>query len=454
MAQYWSAGVNWSLGAAPVAGQDVVFKVDPTTGAGSAPCYLDVSTPTVGSLTFDPGWNQTLTFVGQPHVRGGGGGGGGGNTTLNAHKLTLNARTAASPTNYEIMTMGGTVHCDQAFELNGGSIGGGGTVQVEGTMNVGGQSATDKPTLGDVLNLGDGATATTMTYDDDTVPLVVQDSAEINVSSYATLSFDNCESPTAISNGDGGVHTITINPSGTMQTGGSTTVHVQVGIEDSGTVSIGGPFEVDGQNQEFKGWTKLAGDDVLSNTTTVKYGIQLSGGTLSLDGGKVLNCGTTGAPGDFNQQGGNFRLLGGTVNVAGNFLLSNGTFSTDGTTGGTVNLGTSGAFEMSGGALYVTNPTGAVGSLTINGNVSSVSGNVYVNCDSTAGTSGQLTVIGTLQLTNGNTATFYGHDLNRAAGGMSYYAIVTGGTTGDFGTYDLTGTAAWINTDTDLLVSS
>ena len=102
---------------------------------------------------------------------------------------------------------GTTLHATTALNFFGGEIDGGGVVQAEGTITVNGTSATDKPTLRSLLNVGDGTAATVMTFQSGSQPLVVAAGAGITVNANGKIVFNNQppagnNSITAISNGD------------------------------------------------------------------------------------------------------------------------------------------------------------------------------------------------------------------------------------------------------------
>jgi hypothetical protein len=199
----WDNPAAWSLGAAPSAGDDVVLQTDPQ-GQGSAPVLLGSATPSLNSVTLEGSWTGTLTLqaAGQ----------------LNAHTITLEARPQAGD---EVLLDPGTeVHSDTALNLSGGSIAGAGIVQAEGAVTVNGTSAADAPTLGTYLEVGDGITPTTMTFAEQSVPLVVTADGNIDVRAGASVDFEAMPMSgpaAAVVSADAGPHTLALD-GGTVTT--------------------------------------------------------------------------------------------------------------------------------------------------------------------------------------------------------------------------------------------
>ncbi len=433
----WSVGTNWSLGVSPVAGQDVLFKIDPGTGAGDSGCYLSVTTPTLASLTFDPTWNDVLNLVA----------GSGDNGVINTHNLTLNARTSTLLPTYEIgLSTNSKVHCDQDVEFKGGSIGGSGTLQVEGVLNIGGTTAADKPTLGCLLNLGDGTVRTTMAYSSNTVALVVKDGGNITVNTNATLDFDGCDTATAISNGDTNTHTITI-AGGTVNRTDNAEMFVAMGVTiNSGDLFVyaggsgGGPihFTTSSAGPGNGGLIVNGGAFDVYGSMIVEQGVYVDGGVSFVETSGTLTSGQNGAPRVVNVGGGTVYLEGQVV-AHGGIDMAGGTVSTRGSVTSMVTMDAGDTFGMDGGALDVTTTSGAVGKLEIaGGNMYIEAGTVVDNCDSGTGAFGQLIVDKNLTI-SGNAATFDCSDEAMVGVvGFAFPAITVKGTlSGDFYFYDL-----------------
>jgi len=355
------------------------------------------------------------------------------------------------------------------MEFKGGGIGGMGTLQLTGTLNVGGTSSTDEPTLGIALNLGDGTTTTTMEYNSNTVPLVLRDNGNITVEANATLDFSGAASGTAIAAGDGSSHTLTID-GGTVQTNGTAEEDVAMGVvENSGTMTINGPFVLTGFNADSFGLDVTGGTTELRKDASFSGGANVyNGGWLIIDqnvnasfggsmvvsgGGTVSTSGNLTCTGQVTVKGGmagNGKLnLSGSLDAQGGvILMDKGIITTQSSTGATISMGSSSVFQMQGGILYVTPQTSGNGTLTVYGSMSISGGDVWINCDSTHNTSGFLYVTGVLTLTNGNTATLHCKDVDYNNVGMNYGAIycdADGG--GNFAVGDLppTGGGGWFD---------
>jgi hypothetical protein len=506
----WNVASNWSFESVPQAGQDVVFQVNGSQG--TAPCTLEQTTPELASVTFAANWNQTLSLMegtgtgtgtGTGGTQQGAPGGGQQGTptfgVLITDAMTLNARTGSSLPTYTISVAAScAVNCYQNFVFDGGGIGGAGSFQVKGALTVGGTSSADKPTLGIGLGLGDGITTTTMGYSGNTVPLVVRDSGNITVNTYATLDFSGAlpalgqTAATAISSADNYDHVLTI-AGGTAQVKNNVeddvamTVDITNGglldVETDGTVSPDDAGPLVFTAVKPTAMTVDYGSTSLKKDASFNGGLEItaasgSGGVnigldtnVSFDGditvgsnaealpnlAKLSCAGTVSCTGTLYVGSlSSFALVemnSAIINADGGVQMSVGGCIDTGSAGTTNNqiFMSSGTFTMSGGEFDVTLPKLGVGSLTINGDMTISGGIVVINCDSTNMTSGSLTVNGTLTLTNGNTAKLRAKDINHAAGGITYDAIQScsdGG--GDFSAGDLppTGSGRWLNNNT------
>jgi hypothetical protein len=440
----WSVGTNWNFGIKPMAGMDVLFQV--AAGAGAASCTLDAATPTLASVTFAASWDSYQLSVTSSGA-------------LNANNIILSARTTGTKPTYDITTASGTsVTVNSDLEFNGGGIGGSGTLTVTNTLNVGGTTTGDKPTLGCQLNVGDGTTNTLMSFKANSVPLVVKDNANITVKTNATLNFDGALpqpgnlTVTAISNGDTNTHTITV-AGGIVRRTDTAEMFVAMGITvNSGSliVTTGVPPN-GGQNGPLDfteasagpgngGLIVNGGTVTVSGNLSVDEGIYIAGGYVDLNVNYTLTSGQGGASRTVYVMGGYFQVAG-ILQAYGGVDMLGGMVATNGNTTGVITMGAADDFYMDGGSLMITVGIAgqpALGELRIaGGNMTISGGTVEVDCDSTNNKHGQLQVDNTLTITSGNTATFVTQDLDFAAFGYVMNAITTGSESGDFSTYNL-----------------
>jgi hypothetical protein len=162
------------LGTHPNTGQDIVFD----SAHSNTVCNIPMGTliPALKSMTFGD-WSGELLVP--------------SNVNLTADAITLNPRTNTGNPDLFI-GVGATVQATTTLQLNGGDVTGAGTLQGEGTITVNGSSATDKPTLECLLQVGDGTAATTMTFQSGSLPLQGQRTKNVkmgDLASSADLAF-------------------------------------------------------------------------------------------------------------------------------------------------------------------------------------------------------------------------------------------------------------------------
>jgi hypothetical protein len=343
----WGNPAAWSLGAAPRAGDDVILQTD-AQGLGSAPILLGSATPLLDSVTLDGSWAGTLTLqaAGQ----------------LNAHTITLEARPQLGD---EILLGPGTeVHSDTALNLYGGSIGGAGVVQAEGAVTVNGTSAADAPTLGAYLEVGDGTTPTTMTFAEQSVPLVVMADGNIDVQANASVDFETMpasgSAAVAVVSADAGPHTLTLD-GGTVSRADTSELLVGMGAEvNAGTLETfsptqqgpqaGTPLHFTGFNADGQGLTVRGGAVLANADLSFDDGVNIAGGLVDVAGGATLEAGTASAPVTSTLSGGDLRLEG-TFRVHGDFVMTGGTLETTGAPDGQIALDPGYSFSQSGGTV-------------------------------------------------------------------------------------------------------
>jgi hypothetical protein len=344
----WDTPAAWSLGATPRAGDDVIFQTD-ALGSGSAPVSLGHATPLLHSVTFDGSWSATLTLqaAGQ----------------LNAHTITLEARP--QPGDEVLLDPGSEVHSDTALNLSGGRIVGAGIVQAEGTVTVNGTSAADPPTLGAYLEVGDGITPTTMTFAEQSVPLVVM--ADGNIDVHANASADFATMPAgglaavAVVSADAGLHTLTLD-GGTVSREDTSELLVGLGAEvNTGTlgtfpstqpgVQAGNPLHFTGFNADGQGLTVHGGQVLVGGSLSFDGGVRIDGGLVDVADGATLEAGTPAAPVPSSLGGSGDLRLQGTFRSHGDFVMSGGVLDTTGSVDSRIVLDPGDTFFLLGGTL-------------------------------------------------------------------------------------------------------
>jgi hypothetical protein len=350
----WDTPAAWSLGAAPRAGDDVIFQTD-ALGSGSAPVSLGHATPLFHSVTFDGSWSATLTLQADAiHQTAG---------QLNAEVITLDARPR--PGDEVLLDPGSEVHSDTALNLFGGSIVGAGVVQAEGTVTVDGTSAADSPTLGAYLEVGDGITPTTMTFAEQSVPLVVMADGNIDVQANASADFLTMPAgglaAVAVVSADAGPHTLTLD-GGTVSREDTSELLVGMGTEvNTGTletfpspqqgVQAGNPMHFTGFNADGQGLTVQGGQVLVSGLLSIDGGVRIDGGRVDVAAGATLEAGTVAAP-VTNYLGGSGDLrLQGTFRSHGDFLMSGGVLESMGSPDSRIVLDPGDTFFLQGGTL-------------------------------------------------------------------------------------------------------
>ncbi len=187
----WDVGTNWSEGHSPNINDSAVF--DPNAMANgvkgtNTPCYVPAgdNLPTIIGLSLND-WgvpnnaNQagTLTL----------------NSDLAANSVNLNARTNNAGNPEVIVNSGSHLFALQSLAWAGGSVTGAGDFGMGGTDSINGSSATDKPTLGSLMDVGTTFANKTYTgslsFAQNSQPLVVQGNANINVNPNSSLTFLN-----------------------------------------------------------------------------------------------------------------------------------------------------------------------------------------------------------------------------------------------------------------------
>jgi hypothetical protein len=332
----------------PRAGDDVVFRTD-AQGLGSAPIVLDGATPPLNSVTFDGSWAGTLTLRADTIDQTSG--------QLNAHVITLDARPQAG--DEVLLDAGTTVHSDVALNLAGGSIAGAGVVQAEGAINVGGTSMADPPTLGAQLIVGDGSDLTTMTFAQDSVPLVVEGDANIVVNPNASITFDTQPSggPAAVAviAADQAPHAMTLN-GGLVQADGSSEVQVGMGVVvDSGTLEAGpAPWSLhfSGSNGYGAGLTVNGGQVIADGELSFDVGVSIAGGLVDVSDGATLQAGVDAAPVISSLSGAGDLRLEGTFRVHGDFVMTGGQLESMGSADSSIMLDSGDTFFLMGGTMY------------------------------------------------------------------------------------------------------
>jgi hypothetical protein len=336
----WDNPAAWSLGAAPRAGDDVILQTD-AQGPGSAPVLLGSATPLLNSVTLDGSWVGTLTLqeAGQ----------------LDAHTITLDARPQSGD---EILLGPGTeVHSDTALNSYGGSIAGQGVVQAEGAITVNGNSAADAPVLGAYLEVGDGITQTTMTFAEQSVPLIVTAGGNIDVRADASVDFEAIlpggPTPMAVFSADAGPHTLALD-GGTLYHEGGSEVLVGMGVEvNAGTLEAGAPLHFTGLNADGRGLTARGGSVLADANVSFDGGMGIAGGMVDVADGATLEAGTASAPLTSTLSGAGELRLEGTFRVHGDFIMSGGTLETTGSPDSHIVLDPGYSFSQAGGTVII-----------------------------------------------------------------------------------------------------
>jgi hypothetical protein len=375
----WEVVTNWSLLHAPTSTEDAVFDV----AHSSIPCVLGaglVAAP--ASVQFGGGWTGTLTV----------------NGSISTPTLTLTARPAAGPG--IIIGSGSQVEVTGAMTFGGGNVSGSGKLLVDGggKLSVTGTSAADRPTLGCNLQLGssDGSTTGSMEFGPNIAvqPLVVTGNASIIVNNQSFISFDGRplagnQSVTAISNGDAGSETITVNTGGQVLSSGAYEQIVGMGVANyggyviAGNSSGNGTLHFTGNLGPVFGSTGLlmnSGSLNVNGSMAFDYGALIQGGTVQeLNSSSVLTLGLTSTSGVSSMTGGTMNLPG-TLVAHGGFNLAGGSLNTTGSTLSTIQVDNGTVFTMSGGTVTLatlnsaTNPSAVVGNLLIQGDFSGTGG--------------------------------------------------------------------------------
>jgi hypothetical protein len=381
----WNVDGNWSLLRQPGNNDDAILDASRST----VPCVLPASAnagPQSVTLISDLPANYSsfvLTVAG----------------TLQTPTLTINARAGGS-NDIDIASAGqitvSSASGNNTMNWYGGTITGSGTLTVSAVVNhiadlyVWGSSSTDLPTLGAPLQLSSalpGAGAVLMDFADRPVqPLVVTGNASITVNNNATLQFDGQPLPgntsvTAISNGDSGTETISVEPGGTVTSDGQYLRTVGMGLyiaAATGTTTATVTVDAGPNNQmgalQFTGTAGNYGYGLVTNggsvnvngAMTVNNSADLNGGTLAVASGGTLTLGQTANSSQSFISGGYLDLYG-TLVAHGGFSINGGTL--DASLGvGTVNMDSGNALVLSSGTitLALVSPVAASG-LTVNG---------------------------------------------------------------------------------------
>jgi hypothetical protein len=509
-AGFWNVPSNWSTGHEPYAGDNVVFELGSgsssgggdtggpggiTPGGGSsgggsggssspgvpgdAGCVLDEVTPLLGSVLFAANWDHELDI--------------GADNALNAASVVLSARTGGGPTyNVAINSSSASVNCgDLVFD--GGGLGTLGPVNVSNSVTVA-TASSDTPTLGTQLNLGNGSTSATMTFSTLPNPLVVRDNANITVNMGSLLDFSGAapagsgSAVTVISAGDTNYHQITVNGGAAQDASDiEQDVAMNMVVENGGTFTVApntmqgdqaGAFCLTAAGADGYALSVVGGSADLSKDATFAGGCHIDGGsvnqasncTLTFAGPLTIDAGTYGQDSDSTviTKGATIGSAGGAaaklilksvLQSDGDVTLNtNGQVLTNESTTSTISLG-SGAFLVKGGAILVTFPNGARGDLTVNGNMTVSGGDIWINCNSSAGDSksGELTVTATFTLAANNTATLHVSDLAATPTSQQFTIIqvcTDGG--GDFSSYAFSAglTGGWFDSVTQFIVTT
>jgi hypothetical protein len=362
----WDTPAAWSLGAAPRAGDDVIFQTD-AQGSGSAPVILGHATPLLNSVTFDGSWVGTITLRADAAAQAAG--------QLNAHTITLEARP--QPGEEVLLDPGTDVHSDTALNLSGGSITGAGIIQAEGTITVNGTSVADAPALGAYLEVGDGITPTSMTFAEQSVPLVVMADGNIDVHAGASVDFENSPTAgpmaTAVISADAGPHTLALDGGTVFREGGPELlvglgVVVNSGALEAGPTSPGSPasgaLHFTGTNSDGAGLTVSGGQVSALGSLSFDAGVRIAGGQVDVVDGATLEAGTVRAPVTSFLSGSGDLRLEGTFRSHGDFVMSGGVLETMGSADSAIMLDAGDTFFLSGGTVNGS-PTVSVGQFPV-----------------------------------------------------------------------------------------
>jgi uncharacterized repeat protein (TIGR03803 family) len=379
----WSDGANWSLGAAPTAGQRALFTNAPNVKSFTA--TVDPGfTNSIAGLEIDQTWNGTITV----------------NSPL-------------------------TVTGD--FSLASGRFGGKGPVTVEGDLS--------QWTGGRIVVGAGGFTNTGSLYADTTTRNLVltgsgtlTNDGTINVAGSNGIMLENgatlinAAKATLDFTGDGGLSQLgggSLTNAGTLEkTGGAGTSTVSSSLVNSGAITVqtgtlalasaggtntGGSFSVSaGATLDLTGGTSVA---YAGTYTGVGSGVVLLGsGTLAVGAGGAT----------FGMAGPLFQWTSGTIDVTSGNFTNTGTINA---TGGTMvltgagSLTNDGTINESGGAVLLensatlNNASGATFDLTADGGVSQSGGGTFTNSGTLEKTGGTGTSTIATTLDNPGTVT-------------------------------------------------
>jgi hypothetical protein len=373
-----------------------------------------------------------------------------------------------------IINRGAAVTADAEFNFNGGYISGQGRLRVGGDDVIKGTRATDKPTLGVLLMVGSRngrVRGSLYPGDGATQPLVVKGAGNITVNPGSRVGFSlpplaGQASVTAVSNGDGGAHTIHVN-GGTITVQVRSEVFVGMGVDMQGgrlTVLPGGmstgPLHFTGKNAFGRGLT-VSGDgqvELLRADLTVDAGAQFNDGcSVEVCPGRTLTLGINAMSPVNVMTGGTFTLQGDLV-AHGGFEMEEGRFA-HGTAGiSTVTVDPTNTFDVEGGELDITDVVGenAFGILNVTGKFVANRGKIVNTVDTRGGNfrSGTFKVDGDIELAAD--VVFSSTDLNPAPGVVNRdWRLLewTGDRTGTF-TFDLPNnwTSNWDDANKRLLI--
>jgi hypothetical protein len=394
----WTDPANWSLGAPPQAGQDVAFDQHSST-----PCIIpaDVAGLALHALTFGD-FAGTVTDEAP---------------ALDVGALTLHARSTAGQE--LIIDAGALLRASQGFTFLGGEVSGGGVLEADGLTTINGASASDRPTLACQLDVGSGSRSGTLLFASaETQPLVVTGNGDITVSGAAsavqinTLLVGQEDMATAVSDGDGQAHTLRL-------TGGASLSRVDNGAcllgmglvldPSAGSITISppasdsafaaGPLDFTGLNADGRGLSMMGGTLAIGAGLAFDHGASIGGGVVKVARAAKLTLGTAESSPASVLSGGTLALRG-TLFAHGGFSMAGGMLTTQGSPGSIIRLDPGTLFELDGGAVDVTPPGQATGTLTIDGNMLAEGGTILDNVSSAQGSfhSGLLRVNGDLTL--------------------------------------------------------